>query len=86
MPASESVKGENLMTKAEFSSLYDRLYREALKEYNDSGRMKAELSKNANADGSISNNAASAVILTESVYLSGLFMKKVLESVLTFES
>lgn len=74
------------MTKAEFNELYNRLYREVLKEYDDSGRMKAELSKNSNSDGSISNKAVSTVILNESVYLSGLFTKKVLESVLPFES
>lgn len=61
-------------------------FRESLKEYSDSGRIKAELARNLNADGSISNEAVSAVILNESVYLSGLFTKKVLESVLPFES
>ena len=73
------------MKKSEFDKLYNQLYVETLTEYRNSGRIKEELSKVSDSEGNVSNKNVSATILTESVYLSSVLVKKVLESVLEFD-
>lgn len=73
------------MKKSEFDKLYNQLYVETLTEYRNSGRIQEELSKASDPEGNVSNENVSATILTESVYLSSVLVKKVLESVLEFD-
>ena len=73
------------MKKSEFDKLYNQLYVETLTEYRNSGRIQEELSKVSDSEGNVSNKIVSATILTESVYLSSVLVKKVLESVLEFD-
>lgn len=73
------------MKKSEFDKLYNQLYVETLTEYRNSGRIQEELSKVSDSEGNVSNKNVSATILTESVYLSSVLVKKVLESVLEFD-